>query len=182
MPPPDDEPEDAGLSLVQRLARVRLVALDVDGVLTDGGVTYVGEEELMRFCVQDGAGLVRLARAGVAVAWITGRGCRATERRATELGVTELHQRVGDKAQCLEEVQQRLSIAPDATLAMGDDLPDLALASRAATFCAPRNARPEIRERADLVTEARGGSGAVRELCDRILSARDAAAGAEAPR
>jgi 3-deoxy-D-manno-octulosonate 8-phosphate phosphatase (KDO 8-P phosphatase) len=149
-----------------------LLALDVDGVLTDGAVIYVGEEELQRFHVRDGQGLVLLARAGVHLTWITGRGCRATERRAEELGVKELHTGVRDKASVLRGVQQRLGVGPRETIAMGDDLPDLALAECATLFAAPADAAAEVRERAGLVTQARGGCGAVRELCDAILAAQ----------
>jgi len=154
------------------LARARLLVLDVDGTLTDGRVAYVGEEELAVFHVHDGQGLVRLAAAGVHVAWITGRGSRAVERRARELGVSELHQHVKDKAEALRALQSRLDVTPARTVAMGDDLADLQMAPLAALFAAPANARPEVLERAGLVTAARGGEGAVRELVDRLLRAR----------
>jgi 3-deoxy-D-manno-octulosonate 8-phosphate phosphatase (KDO 8-P phosphatase) len=155
------------------LARVRLLALDVDGTLTDGRVTYVGEHESQSFDVHDGQGLTWLARAEVQVAWITGRGCEATERRAAELGVRELHLGASPKVEVLRKVQERLGIPPEETAAMGDDLPDLGLRERAAFFAAPANARPEVREVADLVARARGGEGAVRELAEAILRAKD---------
>lgn len=161
---------DAGL--VRRLAAVRLVALDVDGVLTDGRVVYVGAEELQAFDVQDGQGLVWLRERGVQLAWISGRGCRATEARAAELGVDHLHLRSGPKGPVLEGVQRAADVAPGATLAMGDDLPDLALATRGELFIAPANARAEVLARADHVTCARGGRGAVREMCELVLAAR----------
>jgi len=145
---------------------------DVDGTLTDGRVAYLGGEELVTFHVHDGQGLAWLLKAGLELAWITGRGSRAVETRARELGIVHLFQRVGDKAECLRTLQERLDIAPDHTLAMGDDLADLALARRAALFVAPANARPEVRERAQLVTAAGGGAGAVRELAERVLKAR----------
>lgn len=145
---------------------------DVDGTLTDGRVAYLGGEELVTFHVHDGQGLAWLLKAGLELAWITGRGSRAVETRARELGVVHLFQRVGDKAECLRTLQERLDIAPDHTLAMGDDLADLALARRAALFVAPANARPEVRAHAQLVTAAGGGAGAVRELAERILRAR----------
>lgn len=159
-------------SFVERLAAVRLVALDVDGVLTEGRVQYLAGEELQSFCVQDGQGLVLARRAGLEVTWITGRGCAATERRARELGIDELHVGVGPKHEVLASVQGRLGIGPAETVAMGDDLPDLGLAARAGSFVAPANARPEIRERADHVTAASGGRGAVRELVELLLRAQ----------
>lgn len=165
------------MALEARLERTKLLVLDVDGVLTDGRVVYGGSEEFQFFDVQDGQGLAWLRKAGITVAWITGRGCEATRRRAEELGVTELHMRSGPKDAALTAVQERLGIAPDETVAMGDDLPDLGLARHAGVFAAPANARPQVRERADLVTEASGGRGAVRELCERILVARGELAG-----
>ena len=145
---------------------------DVDGTLTDGRVAYLGSEELCTFDVHDGQGLVWLRQAEVELAWITGRGSRAVEARALELGVRELFQRVADKGSVLRELQRRLDVAPERTIAMGDDFADLALASRAALFVAPADARPEVRERAGLVTRASGGAGAVRELAERVLRAR----------
>lgn len=155
----------------RRLAAARLVALDVDGVLTDGRIVYGGTDEVQRFDVRDGQGLVWLRDAGVRVVWITGRGCLATERRAQELGVL-LVTGVASKRDRLRRVQESLDVPPDETVAMGDDLPDLGLAARAGLFAAPADARREVRERAHLVTAAPGGRGAVRELCEAVLAAQ----------
>ena len=155
------------------LARTRLLALDVDGVLTDGRVVYAGEREIQSFHVHDGQGLVWLKRvAGVELAIITGRGCEATRKRAAELGVQELHMLVAHKEKVLAEIQTRLGIDVEATVAVGDDLPDLALARRAGLFVSPRNARTEVRDAAHLVTEKAGGRGCVRELAEAILRAK----------
>ncbi len=154
------------------LARARLLVLDVDGTLTDGRVVYVGEQEVQSFCVRDGQGLVWLRKAGVALAWISGRGCAATERRAQDLGVEFVRLRCRDKTAALTELQAQLGISAVETLAMGDDLPDLALARGASFFATPADGRRELRERADLVTEVRGGEGAVRELCELCLVAK----------
>ena len=156
------------------LAQVELVALDVDGVLTDGRVVYLGDQEVQAFDVQDGAGIVWLQGEGVRVAWISGRGSQATWKRARELGVDEVHVKVKDKRQALEAVLARLRMPREAALAMGDDLPDLALARAAGFFVAPANARAEVRARADVVTAASGGRGAVRELAEALLRARGA--------
>jgi len=169
----ESSPLDAAArALEHTLAGARLLALDVDGTLTDGRVAFVGSEELAVFHVHDGQGLVWLREAGVQVAWISGRGSRAVERRAKELGVRELHLAVLDKGRVLDELQRRLDIAPEHTVAMGDDLSDLGLATRAALFVAPANARAEVLSRAQLVTRAGGGAGAVRELAERMLGAR----------
>ncbi|MBK8180169.1 MAG: HAD hydrolase family protein [Planctomycetes bacterium] len=154
------------------LPGIRLVALDVDGVLTDGSVVYAGEVEVQRFHVQDGAAIVWLLRSGIQLAWITGRGSRATETRAAELRVQHLIQRSGPKDRALETLQRTLGIEPARTLAMGDDLADLALFERAAVRVAPANARDEVRARADFVTRAAGGMGAVREMAEHLLRAR----------
>lgn len=159
------------------LAGTKLLALDVDGVLTDGRVVYVGDEELQAFSVHDGYGLNALAQAGVTIAWITGRGCLATERRAAELGIQELHMRAGPKDAVLARIQERLGLEREHTVAMGDDLPDLLLSAQSGLFCAPANARPEVLAAATLVTKARGGDGAVRELTDLILSEKRKASG-----
>ena len=157
----------------ERLARMRLFVLDVDGTLTEGRIVYDDQgRELQSFCVQDGHGLVMVRKAGVALAWITGRGSAATERRAKELQVVALACQSGPKAKVLRELQERLEIAPDETLAMGDDVTDFELAQHAGFFAAPANARPEVLELADYVCQATGGSGAVREVCDHILRAR----------
>ncbi|MEO0651481.1 MAG: hypothetical protein AAFZ65_12470, partial [Planctomycetota bacterium] len=95
-------------SLDASLAAVRLAVFDVDGTLTDGGVVYGDGVELQRFDVRDGQGLVWLRKAGIVLAWISGRGCDATRRRAEELGVAELHLRAGPKGRVLESVQGRL--------------------------------------------------------------------------
>lgn len=153
------------------LAGVRLLALDVDGVLTDGRVIYAGAEEEQHFDVSDGQGLVWLRRAEVEVVWISGRGCAATERRAEELGA-RLYGGSGTKRERLAALQTEVGIEPEHTVAMGDDLPDLGLAARACLFCAPADARPEVRARARLVTQSLGGRGAVRELCEAILAAK----------
>ena len=157
------------------LARARLLALDVDGVLTDGRIVYgasgaAGEEQ--RFDVQDGLALRWLQREGIVVAWITGRGCPATAHRARELEIGELHTAALSKRAVLEEIQARLDIDVSKTIAMGDDLPDLGLRAAAGFFAAPNNARPEIKERADFVTLASGGAGAVRELAELVLRAQ----------
>lgn len=159
--------------LAERLKAVRLLALDVDGTLTDGSVTFTGDSEALRFCVADGFALKHAQRLGLHVAWISGRGSPAAERRARELGIAEIHLRVADKGAELRALQQRLAIEPHATIAMGDDVPDLPLRERAVLFAAPANARAEVLAIADWVSTARGGEGAVRELIELVLRAQD---------
>lgn len=158
---------------VTDLAGVRLVALDVDGTLTDGGVIYGDSGQEVRFCVHDGQGLAWMVRElGLEVAWITGRGCPAVERRAKELGIQHLFMHAGPKDEILRDLQEKLGIRKDETLAMGDDLPDLKMRAEAGVFCAPSNARAEVQAAADWVTDASGGRGALRELAEELLRAR----------
>jgi 3-deoxy-D-manno-octulosonate 8-phosphate phosphatase (KDO 8-P phosphatase) len=156
------------------LARIRLVVLDVDGVLTDGRIVYGPggvDDEHVQFHVRDGLGLVWLKQAGFHLAWITGRGCSATRARAKELGIGDYVERVPDKRAALLEVQERRGVGREETLVMGDDLPDLPMRGACAFLVAPADACDEVRARADVVTRAAGGRGAVRELCELLLRA-----------
>lgn len=172
---PAGTPDVAAADQVSRLSAVRLLALDIDGVLTDGSIAYGAygpADQLQRFNVQDGLALRWIAKAGVKIAWISGRGCVANMQRARELEIDELFEKVADKGDVLREIQDRLSISRDETAAMGDDLPDLALRGACGFFAAPANAVADVKERADLVTRSSGGDGAVRELCEAILRAK----------
>lgn len=158
------------------LVRARLLALDVDGVMTDGKVVYAaghaGVLELQSFDVQDGIALRWLSKAGFKIVWITGRGCAVTAHRAAELKIDALEMQVESKRETLARLQERFGIGVDETIAMGDDLPDLGMRARAGFFAAPANARLEVRDRSDLVLSRAGGAGAVRELAEILLRAR----------
>jgi 3-deoxy-D-manno-octulosonate 8-phosphate phosphatase (KDO 8-P phosphatase) len=159
------------------LARARLLVLDVDGVLTDGRIVYVagpvGVSEVQSFDVQDGIALRWLQKhAGMRIAWITGRGCEATSKRAEELEIDALEMHAEPKRDALARVQERFGIGVEDTVACGDDFPDFGLRARAAFFVAPANARVEIKSASDLVLSRSGGCGAVRELCEILLQAR----------
>ena len=157
--------------------RVRLLGLDVDGVLTDNGV-YIGpvnggRVELKRFDIQDGLGLILLKTAGVPVVWVSGRSSEATALRAAELRITELLQVPGPrKAQAFEELLDRHRIGWDAVAFMGDDLADLPILRRVGLPIAVANAVAEVKQVAAYVTQAPGGHGAVREVVEALLQAR----------
>jgi 3-deoxy-D-manno-octulosonate 8-phosphate phosphatase (KDO 8-P phosphatase) len=162
-----------------RLAKIKLLVLDVDGVLTDGRVYYDATEdggstvELQAFHARDGLGIKLLQDAGIAVAWISGRGCAATKRRAGELGIEELHLRArGGKHPLLVGIQERLGVSAAETAAMGDDIVDLGLAMGADVLACPSDAHREILARADFIAPSAGGRGAVRDFCDELLRAR----------
>lgn len=162
-------------AVAARAAKVRLLVLDVDGVLTDGCLLYgPAGEEVKRFHVRDGFALVAARGAGLAVAVISGRASAAVTRRMAELGVDEVHQGVDDKRRCLDEVRTRLGIARGQVAAMGDDLPDLPLLREAGLALAPADAAAEIRRVAHWTSRHPGGRGAVREAVEMLLGARKA--------
>jgi 3-deoxy-D-manno-octulosonate 8-phosphate phosphatase (KDO 8-P phosphatase) len=160
-------------TLFERARDVRLLVLDVDGVLTDGKL-YFGSrgEELKCFHVRDGAGIVQLLRNGIQVAVISGRASRAVERRMAELGVTWVRQGVDDKLVALRELMDLLSLTPQAIACIGDDLPDLPLLEVARLAATVADAHPTVKSRAHYITQAAGGQGAVREVCDLILGSQ----------
>lgn len=158
--------------------RIRLVILDVDGVLTDGAI-YVGalpggeSLELKRFDIQDGLGIRLLQGAGIDVAFVSGRVSRATEVRARELDVVECHQDGGaQKVRAIRGILQRLGLDWDQVAMLGDDLPDLAVLQKVGLPAAVGNATEEIRHVVVWQGERRGGDGAVREFCKALLEAR----------
>lgn len=155
-----------------RASRIRLLALDVDGVLTDGGV-YVFEDgrECRRFNIKDGLGLRMVLEAGIKVALISSATTKPVEYRARILGIDELHVGVQDKLQTLRDVCVRLEVNLSEVAYMGDDLPDVRVLNEVGLPCAPRDAIPRVRNTAAVVTLADGGQGAVRELCDLLLLA-----------
>ena len=159
--------------LLERVRRVRLLVLDVDGVLTDGRLHISAHgEDVKVFHVRDGSGLVALGRAGVAVAIISGRNSAAVTRRAEELGIAHVHQGIADKGAVLDELCNELGVARDELACVGDDTPDIPMFERAGFAVAVADAHPLAVARADWVTQAGGGHGAVRELCDLLLAAR----------
>jgi 3-deoxy-D-manno-octulosonate 8-phosphate phosphatase (KDO 8-P phosphatase) len=160
-----------------KASRVRILALDVDGVLTDNGIwigPVAGERvELKRFDIQDGLGLRLLRTAGIPVIWLSGRHSEATAMRAEELRVDELLQVPGPgKLDALREVLSRRGVVWEDVAYVGDDLADLQVMRRVGLPIAVANAVPEIRAAADCVTSAPGGYGAVREIVDGLLKAR----------
>jgi len=163
--------------------RIRLLALDVDGVMTDGGIylgaTDAGERvELKRFDIQDGLGIRLVREAGIKVAIVTGRESHAVRLRAEELEVDEVHQdRSAAKLKIFEEMLARLEIGWNETAFIGDDLPDLAILRRVGLPAVVGNAAADARACAAWTAQAHGGRGAVREFAEALLSARGEWAG-----
>jgi 3-deoxy-D-manno-octulosonate 8-phosphate phosphatase (KDO 8-P phosphatase) len=159
--------------LLQRLGQIRLVVLDVDGTMTDGGV-YLGEAgEVKRFDIQDGAGIVFMQQVGIEVAVVSGRTSRCVEQRCKELGIKEVHQGVKNKLTVFEHLVDKKKLIPLQVAVMGDDLQDLPLMTRAGISVSPANGVREVRVRAAVVTHAPGGAGAVREFAELLLKAQD---------
>ena len=156
------------------LARhVRLVLMDVDGVMTDGGILFIdGRSEGRIFDAKDGVGIWLLRRAGVFAGVISGRVSNAVRRRARELEMSEVHLKVRDKLEVYERILSRRKLSDEAICYIGDDVVDLPVLRRAGLSVAVADAHPEVRRAARFVTRAAGGRGAVREVADLILRSK----------
>ena len=155
------------------LAAVQLLVMDVDGVLTDGGIYYTERgDEVKRFDVRDGQGLVLLRQAGVLTAVITRRRSEIVERRADELGIVEVHQGATDKRAVLEAVLARRGLSASDAVYVGDDIGDLPAMQLVGIPVAVADAVPPVKRAAAYITRTRPGHGAIRELCDLILAAK----------
>ncbi len=158
--------------LLLKAQGIQVAFFDVDGVLTDGGLTLSEHgETLKRFNTLDGHGLKMLQKAGITPAVITGRDSLALRTRLTALGITHAHFGTEDKRPAAEATLKSLGLDWTQAAAMGDDWPDLPMMRRAAFSCAPVNAHLEVKAIADHVTAKQGGHGAARELCDLLLVA-----------
>ena len=156
-----------------KLKEIRLLLLDVDGVLTDGSIIYSDKaSETKVFNVKDGFGLKLVMQAGIKVGLVTGRTSNALHRRCLDLGIAYLYDGVQHKARLLDEIVAETGISSDNTAFVGDDLPDLPIMRRVGLSIAVADAHERVRSRADWITSAAGGRGAVREVCDALLKAR----------
>ena len=156
-----------------RASRIRLLVLDVDGVLTDGVLVYgPSGEETKRFHVRDGLAMQVARRSGIEIAILSGRASASVTRRMSELGIVEVHQGISDKAAELRALLGRLAIGASEAAVMGDDVPDVPMMRMAGLALAPSDAAPETRRAAAWVSRAPGGHGAVREAVEMLLRAR----------
>lgn len=156
-----------------RWRRIRLFAMDVDGVLTDGTVQISSDgSESKGFSILDGMGLKQLERAGIVTAWISGRASDATTARATELKIPHLTQGRTDKLEALQDLARQLGLTAEACAYMGDDSIDAPALAWAGIGIAPPEAMPVALRAADYVTARPAGRGAVREVCEHLLAAR----------
>ena len=159
--------------MCNRLKSIKLLLLDVDGVVTDGSIIY-GDDgaEIKVFNVKDGLGIRLLIEAGVQVGVITGRCSMALAHRCRDLGIELLFDGVRDKADALNAIEKKTGIPSQEMAWIGDDLPDLGLMGKVGLFVCVADAHSELIERADLVTTAKGGAGAVREVSEALLKAK----------
>ncbi len=152
---------------------IKLVAFDVDGVLTDGSLTFdENGHEYKTFNAKDGQGIVNLNNAGIVTAIITARNNGTVAHRAKNLNIKELHQGSKNKIATLEEIMNKYNISFDEIAYMGDDLPDICILEKVALKGCPADAVDEVKEIANFVSVKNGGRGAVREFCDYILKKR----------
>lgn len=156
------------------LRDVKMLLLDVDGVLTDGSIIYDdGNVETKIFNVKDGLGIRLLIDAGIEVGIITGRASGALTNRCANLGIHHLYAGVKDKTSALDDILKKTGIKAEETAFMGDDLPDLAVLKKVGVSIAVNDADETVKKHVDMVTSRKGGDGAVREVCEGILKARN---------
>ena len=158
--------------LAERLARVRMFILDVDGTLTDGGIYVLDTgEEMKRFHVKDGMAIARLRKQGYVFGFVSGsKSKRAIRKRAKGLGVERVYVGPGNKREVVTQWLEESSLAPAQVLYMGDDLNDLEVMRYCGVRACPADAAEPVRQLADVVTERRGGDACFRELADRFFS------------
>jgi 3-deoxy-D-manno-octulosonate 8-phosphate phosphatase (KDO 8-P phosphatase) len=156
--------------LKQKIKRIKLLILDVDGVMTDGQIIYdSGGNELRSFDAQDGIGIRLLYKAGIKTIWATVLPSKAIERRAKELLVEKVYQGILPKTKVLDDVLSKKDILAEEICYVGDDLVDLGIMKAVGFPAAPANARQEVKDIANYITQQQGGRGAVREVSELIL-------------
>jgi len=160
------------MSLVEKLGKIRLIAMDVDGVLTDGSMIFGVGEETKIFHVHDGLGISVAIVAGIEIVWISGNVSDAVAKRAEMLGVKEVRQGVGDKGSVIRQLAASRGITKDEVAFIGDDLNDLPAFEEAGVRIAVGDAAEQLKRSADMVTRRTGGRGAVREVIEAVLNAQ----------
>ncbi len=158
---------------VDAAKKIKLLAFDVDGVMTDGSVTYdENGVEYKTFNVKDGHGLVRAVKSGFITAIITARNNGTVEHRAKNLNITEVYQGCKDKLSALNEILAKYNLKYENVAYMGDDLPDICILEKAGLACCPKDAVEEVKRICNFKSLIDGGRGAVRELCDFVLDSQ----------
>jgi len=159
--------------ILKKAAKIELLIFDVDGVLTDGHIYFSEHQEIFKaFHVHDGLGIKILQSSGINTAIITGSQSAIVRLRANYLDIPHVYQVTGNKVSAYEELIKKLGLSDEKVAYLGDDLPDLPLMQRVGLSIAVANATPFIREHANWITQANGGKGAAREVCELILRAK----------
>jgi len=157
----------------EKLKKIKMLLLDVDGVLTDGSITYDSEgNNLLTFNVQDGFGITHAMKNGLNVGIITGRKCDAVKHRIKDLGIKEFHWGAIDKVTPYEQVKKKYNLTDEEIAYIGDDILDIPVLQKVGFAVIPKNARKETRKYAHYVTDVKGGNGAVREVIDMIMNSK----------
>ncbi len=158
----------------EKLEDIKLLLLDVDGVLTDGKIVYTDSgEQIKAFDVKDGHGLKLLMRSGAEVVLITGRESKVVLHRARDLGIQEVYQKVTNKIEVYDKIIKEKNLEDKNVGFIGDDLIDMPVLRRVGFSAAVRDAIPEVKEIVDYVTSKKGGEGAVREVCELLLKSQN---------
>ena len=159
--------------LLEVAKQIKLVAFDVDGVMTDGTLSFTEDgKEIKHYNAKDGLGIVMLSKAGLITSIITARDNNAVKLRAEMIDIKELYMGAKNKTLPLEELVQKYNLSFDEIAYMGDDLPDICVLEKVGLKCCPKDAVLEVKNTCNFVSEFNGGKGAVRELCDFILKSK----------
>lgn len=160
--------------LFEKAKKIKLMAFDVDGVFTDGSLTFSEDgKEYKTFNAKDGQGIVCVEKANIITAIITARKNGTVEYRAKNLGIKEFHQGVKYKLPVLEEIMKKYNFTLENVSYMGDDLPDICILEKVGLACCPSDAVEEVKSVCDFVSSKNGGRGAIRELCDFVLRSQN---------
>lgn len=163
-------PKKLSASLIKKIKAVKLLILDVDGVMTDGSIIYDDDgKEIKIFDVKDGHGIKLLMRAGIDVAIITARESKVVLHRAKNLGIEMVYQKAMDKVIAFEDILKKRQLSPQETAYIGDELVDIPLLRRVGFAVTVKDAVADVKKRIDYITAKNGGCGAVREICELIL-------------
>lgn len=162
------------VELLSKASKIKLVAFDVDGVMTDGTLSFLEDgREIKTYDAKDGLGVVMLSRAGITTAIITARDNNAVKLRAEMIDIKELYMGQKNKTIALQELIEKYNLKSDEIAYMGDDLPDICVLKEVGLKCCPNDAVGEVKSVCNFVCSKNGGRGAVRELCDFILKAKN---------
>jgi len=161
-------------NIVKKAAKIKLLILDVDGVMTDNKLYYQDNgEEIKTFYTRDGHGMVMLQKSGIEIAIITGRKSKLVSKRMADLKVKHVHQGVPDKLPTFMSMAEDLSLNLEEVAYIGDDILDLPILKRVGLAVCPRDADKEVKPRVDLISEFNGGQGCVREICELLMKSQD---------